>query len=249
MNQDKYVKGMYWGSKDFSLTDLSNYRKYQFSLIKNYIGKNILEVGSGDRGFTQLLVNSFNDCERIISIEPSITLLSNYEGKYVFPDYVNFQCIDLFDMNVKDTGYFDTIIFIHVLEHIENDRNALNKAYELLKKNGNVLIEVPALPFLYSPNDELLGHYRRYDKKTLRSIIDKDKYKILDIWYQDIFGVFGSLYYFKIKKIKLKSDTGVDLVKNQGKIYDKYLIPFQSLFENFFRLPLGLSLTAVLKKI
>lgn len=248
-NEDKYVSGMDWGSKDLSLSGYSNYRKYQLSLIKNYIGKNILEVGSGDRGFTNLLVNTISNIERVISIEPSETLFKIYENNYLFPDFVDFQCTDLFDLNVKETGSFDTIIFVHVLEHIENDREALNKSYELLKKDGYVLIEVPALQFLYSPNDEVLGHYRRYNKKVMKSIIDRNKFKIEAMWYQDIFGVMGSLYFFKIKKIKLKSETGIGLVKNQGKIYDRYLVPIQSIFEKFIRLPLGLSLTAALRKI
>lgn len=239
---------MDWGSKDLSLSDLSNYRKYQFSLVKNYIGKNILEVGSGDRGFTNLIINEFNDIERIISIEPSETIYKAYEDKYLFPENVKFQRYDLFDLKAEETGHFDTIIFIHVLEHIEKDREALNESYKLLDKNGYVLIEVPALQSLFSQHDELLGHYRRYNKKTMKAIIDTDKFEVKDIWYQDIFGFFGSLYYFKIKKIKLKSEKGTELVKNQGKLYDKYLIPFQKILENFIKLPLGLSLTVILKK-
>ena len=240
---------MDWGVGDFSLSDFLNYRRYQFSLVKNYIGKNILEVGSGDRGFTRLIVKSINNIERILSIEPSETLLTAYENKYNFPGFVNFRCVDLFDLKPSETGSFDTVIFIHVLEHIEKDRDALNKSYDLLEKGGYILIEVPALQFLFSQQDASLGHFRRYNKRSLKEIIDREKFKILDIWYQDIIGVLGSLYYFKFKNIILKSSTGTSLVKNQGNLYDKYLIPVQRIFEKFIRLPLGLSITAVLKKI
>jgi len=113
MNQDKYIHGMDWGEKEFSFSDLTNYRKYQYSLISNYVGKNILEIGSGDRGFTNLLTNLAKNVERIISIEPSETLFTLYENKYSFPEYVKFNCVDLFDLNVEDFGYFDTIIFIY----------------------------------------------------------------------------------------------------------------------------------------
>ena len=61
-------------------------------------------------------------------------------------------------------------------------------------------------------------------------------------------GVLGSLYFFKIKRTKLASTDGVQLVKNQGNIYDKYVIPFESFIEKFLRFPFGLSLTAVLQK-
>ncbi len=151
-------------------------------------------------------------------------------------------------MDENKYGGFDTIFFIHVLEHIFKDREALDKSYELLEPGGHILIEVPALEFLFSEHDKLLGHHRRYTKKSLKNIIDKDKFTIKKIWYQDIIGILGSLYYFKIKRILLDTEHGVGLVKNQGKLYDKYIIPFQGFMEKFIRFPLGLSLTAILQK-
>ena len=102
---------------------------------------------------------------------------------------------------------------------------------------------------MFSSHEKNLGHYRRYDKKSLKGIIDLDKFEIVDLWYQDILGVLGSLYYFKLKKTDLKSESGHGLVRNQGKIYDKILIPIQGLFEKIIRFPFGLNLTAILKRI
>ena len=65
-------------------------------------------------------------------------------------------------MTPDQYGYFDTIILVHVLEHIENDRNTLNHLHLLLFAGGMLLIEVPAIKLLYSIHDEMLGHYRRY---------------------------------------------------------------------------------------
>ena len=245
---DKYVHGMDWLSGELEEFELSNYRKYQYDLIAKYLGENILEVGSGDRSFTNQIVKHSARFDRIVSIEPSITLFETHENKYKFPDHVWFHMVDLFNLSKDTFGQFDTAIFVHVLEHIEKDREALNKVHELLLPSGIVLIEVPALPSLFSVHDEMLGHYRRYNKKILKDIVDTDKYTITDIWYQDILGVLGSLYFFKIRKTKLASTDGVQLVKNQGNIYDKYVIPFESFIEKFVRFPLGLSLTAVLQK-
>jgi 2-polyprenyl-3-methyl-5-hydroxy-6-metoxy-1,4-benzoquinol methylase len=245
---DRYIHGMGWGNDEVTLSDLTNYRKYQYGLISKYIGKSILEIGSGDRGFTAQIITSKNSIKRLLSIEPSKTLFEQYENRHKFPDNVDFECVDLFDMNASKYGRFDTIIFIHVLEHILEDRKALNKSYGLLEPDGHILIEVPALESLFSVHDELLGHYRRYNKKSLKNIIDREKFKIKKIWYQDPIGVIGSFYFFKLKKVKLDTDSGVGLVKNQGKLYDKYIIPFQGFIEKFMRFPIGLSLTAVLQK-
>ena len=245
---DQYVHGMDWLSGDLEEFEWSNYRKYQYDLIARHIGKNILEVGSGDRSFTNQILKHAGHLDRIISIEPSATLFEMHEKKYKFPDQVSFHMVDLFNVTKDTFGLFDTAVFIHVLEHIEKDREALNKVHELLEPKGKVLIEVPALPFLFSVHDEMLGHYRRYNKKTIKNIVDTDKYEIKDIWYQDILGVLGSLFFFKIKKIKLANSDGAQLVRNQGSVYDNYVIPFESFVENYIRFPLGLSLTAVLQK-
>lgn len=163
---DKYVHGMDWGADELKYFELSNYRKYQFDLIKKYIGKNILEVGAGDRSFTKQIVNNIENIEHILSIEPSITLMEVYKDKYQLPDYCDFRSLDLFDLTPQENGLFDTIILVHVLEHVEHDKSALSHLYSLLAPGGKVLIEVPAMPSLYSEHDKSLGHYRRYNKKT-----------------------------------------------------------------------------------
>ena len=68
------------------------------------------------------------------------------------------------------------------------------------------------------------------------------------MWHQDPIGVLGSLYFFKFKKTKLKSKEGLDLVKNQGFFYNKYIIPFEEFIEQYISFPIGLNLTAVLQK-
>lgn len=246
---DKYVHGMDWADGDNSLSYLSNYRNYQYELVGKYVGKNILEVGTGDRGFTNEIVKANNSIERIISIEPSKTLFELHKSSFKLPKYVDVKCLDLFNIEKKDFGLFDTAIFIHVLEHIERDRAALDHTYELLSDQGMILIEVPALPSLFSVHDQMLGHYRRYTKKMMKRIIDPKKFKIVKMWYQDPIGVLGSFYYFKLRKIKLTSDKGQNLISSQGGVYDKYIIPFEKKLEKYITFPFGLSLTVVLKKL
>jgi SAM-dependent methyltransferase len=248
MENDRYVHSMDWG-KDINEADvLKNYRQYQYDLIKDYIGKKIIEVGSGARGFIKQILDNNENIERLYSLEPSETLFNQGSRNYQFPGFVEFVCADLFDLDKEKTGRFDTAIFIHVLEHIKEDKKALDTISDFVNPGGYVLIEVPAIQALFSVHDEILGHFRRYNKKMLRSIVDTDKYEIVKLWYQDPVGILGSLYFFKLRKTKLKSDKGVNMVKNQGGIYDKYVIPFEKQLEKFITFPFGLSLTAILKR-
>lgn len=245
---DKYVSGMDWGKAELKDFELSNYRKYQYDLISKFIGSEILEIGSGDRSFTKQIIKNKKKIDKIVSIEPSTTLTEIYSDKYSFPESVKFIEIDLFDMTADKYGLFDTIILIHVLEHVEFDREALNHLYSLLKPGGMILIEVPALRSLFSIHDKILGHYRRYNKKNFKLMVNTDFFQIKKLWYQDAIGMLGSFFYFKLKKINLQSSDGVSLVKNQGILYDKFIIPFERFYEKFLKLPFGLSLTGVLQK-
>lgn len=245
---DGYVHNMDWVKGEISFNDFENYRKYQYDLIKKYIGNNIIEIGSGDRSFTKQILTNNENIERLYSIEPSITLFNMSKNNYYFPENVQFDCIDLFDLDKEKTGYFDTAIFIHVLEHIEEDKKALDTIFNFIRPGGFVLVEVPAIPGLFSIHDEILGHFRRYNKRMLKSIVDVDKYEVVKIWYQDPIGVLGSYFFFKLRKIKLKSEEGLTLAKNQGGVYDKYVIPFEKQLEKFITFPFGLSLTMILKR-
>jgi SAM-dependent methyltransferase len=242
---DVYVHGMDWITK-LEKFPLSNYRRYQYDLIGKYIGENVLEVGSGDRSFTELIIANNPELKMLFSIEPSETLFNAYKNR-TFGATAVFGTEDLFVLDPNKHGLFDTIILVHVLEHIEHDKKALDHLHSLLSPNGKILIEVPALPILFSVHDEMLGHYRRYNRRNLKAIVDTDFYSIERLWYQDPFGILGSLLFFKLLKIRLNSAEGVKLVGKQGGVYDQILIPITKRLERLVTFPFGLSLTAVLR--
>ena len=53
---------------------------------------------------------------------------------------------------------YDTILYLDVLEHIEDHEKEILKAFGSLKKNGYLVINVPAFQFLYSDFDKHVGH-------------------------------------------------------------------------------------------
>ena len=70
----------------------------------------------------------------------------------------------------------DYIVANAILEHIPNERQAINEWKRILKPGGKMFITVPLKyqyiwPFLWLPNyvhDKRIGHLRRYDLKTLK---------------------------------------------------------------------------------
>lgn len=68
---------------------------------------------------------------------------------------------------------FDLITLLDVLEHIEDDHASLQSLATLLTPGGQMLITVPAFPFLWGPHDEAHHHQRRYRAAGLRACIEQ----------------------------------------------------------------------------
>jgi SAM-dependent methyltransferase len=69
------------------------------------------------------------------------------------------------------SGSFDGVLLLDVLEHVD-DRRALAEASRVLRPGGFLAVSVPACPWLWSRRDELAGHRRRYDRRSLLRRID-----------------------------------------------------------------------------
>ena len=112
---------------------LPNYRHYQYDLVKKYLGKEVLEVGTGDREFTRLLQEKNLEMQRCVSIEPSKSFFTAFSKK-IFPSMFTFLHMDLFNMTKRKYGDFDTVVFIHVLEHIKEDKKGVSLDEEDVKE-------------------------------------------------------------------------------------------------------------------
>ncbi len=66
---------------------------------------------------------------------------------------------------------FDLICAFEVLEHIEDDRGALSSWLHYLRPGGWVLVSVPLGSDRFGPQDDWAGHYRRYDRAHLQSLL------------------------------------------------------------------------------
>lgn len=73
------------------------------------------------------------------------------------------------EMPFPDAKY-DLIALLDVLEHIGPDQASLTALGDKLKADGRILVTVPAMPWLWSKHDETHHHFRRYTRKSLRSV-------------------------------------------------------------------------------
>jgi 2-polyprenyl-3-methyl-5-hydroxy-6-metoxy-1,4-benzoquinol methylase len=69
---------------------------------------------------------------------------------------------------------FDAVLYVDVLEHIADDLSELRRAAVHLRPGGVLVILVPAHPRLYSAFDAAIGHYRRYTKSMLITVVPRE---------------------------------------------------------------------------
>jgi len=157
----------------------NNYRKYQIDLIKPYMKGEILEVGPGNGQ----VIENFIHKNKITLIEPEKYFFNILKKKFKKKNIKILRC-KIHSLKKK----FDTILYSDVLEHINNDIDELNNAKKLLKKNGHLIIIVPAFQKLYSSFDKKVSHMKRYEKKDFFEFSKKYKVNIVLVKYFDCIG-------------------------------------------------------------
>lgn len=81
--------------------------------------------------------------------------------------FQNLQQADLSEpVSFKDES-FNLIVSLDVLEHVKKDEVAMQEFFRILKKEGLLVLTVPAHPRLWSYWDEMIEHQRRYTQEEL----------------------------------------------------------------------------------
>jgi hypothetical protein len=78
---------------------------------------------------------------------------------------------NIFEKSPEMLNKYDGIFLLDVIEHIKDDRQFLTSALEHIPKGGMVLINVPALKFLFSKYDKVAGHHRRYTIESMDRLL------------------------------------------------------------------------------
>lgn len=147
-----------------------------------------------------------------------------------------------------DGQEFDLVCLLDVLEHIEYDVSALVSASRLINANGHVLITAPAYQFLWSSHDDVHHHFRRYNKHSMRELVERSGLEVVRIGY---FNCFLFAFVAIVRLIKRWFGNKSSDVKTPNHVLNKFLTHVFSLEQHFVwqRLfPFGASIVAVARK-
>jgi glycosyltransferase involved in cell wall biosynthesis len=213
---------------------LRRYNRFMWELVEPFIGRHILEIGSGTGLMTRYLAARGRLTATDLDAEYVELLGRTFAGN---PN-VEVRQLDLARLaeNGLPQATYDTVICSNVLEHIEDDAGALAAMRSALAPGGRVVLVVPAIKALYGEIDRAIHHHRRYSRVEIET---KLRAAGLDVEHVSAFNLLGVPgWWFNSVVLKRKAVPGI-----QARINDR-LVPLLRL-ERLARLPIGMSLVAV----
>jgi 2-polyprenyl-3-methyl-5-hydroxy-6-metoxy-1,4-benzoquinol methylase len=144
-------------------------------------------------------------------------------------------------------NFYDLILLADVIEHVKQPKELLKDLKKFLKKDGHILITVPAYQFLFSKKDKVLGHYRRYNKELLKT--ELSGFKVENISYFNTFLCIPIIIMTMLNKF-LKRDYIKQVETTPNFILNKlcYIIfASEKYFIKYFNLPFGISIYVLAK--
>jgi len=208
-------------------------------IVKYFCGKVYLDIGcNGGFLLQELSTNNFAygiDLDRDALAKADRDLSAKgIKHKFFLQDAKDYRK----DLKEK----IDCLICTDVLEHLEEETVVLRNIYQYLKKDGRLILTVPALSWLYNRRDKAVGHHRRYNKKE---IIRKIQTAGLSI---------EKVRYWNLLLLPVVFTAKIFTVKD----YDKREMPSESLLrivikkilelETLIPLPIGLTILVIAKK-
>lgn len=131
-----------------------------------------LEVGAGLRPRLPIEGTHFADISG-----PALDRLAQAGGR---------TCMTSIDDLPYPDGGFDLVCALDIIEHVENDRGALAEITRVAADGATVLLSTPLHPEYWTPFDEFVGHYRRYEPERLAALLDEFG---LEVTQSAIFGM------------------------------------------------------------
>ena len=211
-----------------------NYRKYEYDMVAPHVGRSMLEIGSGLGHFSEQFLGRL-DYLAVSDNDPYC--VGELEKRYADDDRV--EVLDLaLPAEVKISQQVDTVVMMNVLEHIQEDVQALKDLAAVVVPGGRIVIWVPGYMQLYGDFDRKVGHVTRYPPKALRASVEGAG--LVPEVLKPINFLGGIAWWAAVRR------GGVGYPNPKlVKIYDRTVVPATRLIERMIKPPFGQTVLCV----
>ncbi|MBX7199494.1 MAG: class I SAM-dependent methyltransferase [Rhodospirillaceae bacterium] len=229
----------YEGSDLEVLADMPNYYAWIMETFGPHVRGDVVEYGAGIGTVSSRLAPL---AASLTLVEPSANLIPPLSARFAATPQVRVLHARLEDhVAALAEQSVDTLVLVNVLEHIEDDRAALQAMFRSLRRGGHLLVFVPALNFLMSKLDRLLGHFRRYHRPDLVSKVSAAGGAVKACRYVDLLGVGP---WFLLNTLLGGTKFNPALVT----LNDRVVLPMTKGLESIIPAPFGKNLILVAEK-
>ncbi|MFL5397767.1 MAG: glycosyltransferase [Myxococcales bacterium] len=166
---DKIYRDDEYGSQILArLSRAPRFNAWMADTIRPYCGSTVLEIGSGVGNLTEKLLPR----ERYMASDINPLYLHTLGNLVADRPYLRSSYCDVTDIATfpREAAPFETVICLNVIEHVPDDRASLRNIRTVLAEGGRAIVLVPQGEWNYGTLDEVLGHRRRYDESSVRTL-------------------------------------------------------------------------------
>ena len=220
--------------------EAEHWKRYFRSAIADRLVGDVLEVGAGIGETARHLLDGRQ--RSWLCLEPDERLGTRLRAWAEAGDVAPLPTVQIgTTADLDPRSRFDTILYIDVLEHIEDDRAEMARAAELLAPRGALIVLSPAFQQLFSDFDRSVGHFRRYTRASLAEVMPPSVRQVR-LRYLDSVGFLASLSNRALLRQALPT-------RRQIALWDRVMIPASRVLDPLLARSFGRSVLAVYERI
>lgn len=201
----------------------------------------VLDIGCG----SGLMLNALEDVGQTFGMDMSDDAI-NF-SKEIFNGRIEKGLLP--DQIPYEEDFFNLIIALDVIEHVDRDIDSLKAIRSHLVSDGKAVITVPAYMFLWSAFDEMNEHKRRYTLAELNTKLVQAGFTVEKISYYNTL-LFPVVFVVRMLNNVLKRDgaSDVDMPSRPLNFVLKKIFGIEKYMLKFVNLPFGVSIIAMVRK-
>jgi SAM-dependent methyltransferase len=230
---DAFTRATGRGLEDDAGANQRRYKAYQLELLRPWFGRSLVEVGAGLGEFA----SQMSGLERHVVTDADPAAVASMAARFATRPEVEARILDLVEpaeMGEK----VEAALAINVLEHIDDDAEALRRMAALVQPGGRVVIWVPGYMQLYGEFDRAVGHVRRYTPATLRAAFERAGLRPVAVKPVNLLG--GIAWWLMVRRGGVGSQR-----PRLIRLYDRFVVPTTRFVERRVTPPFGQSVLGV----